>query len=63
MVKNPPAKARDMRHGFNTWVRKILWRRAQQPTPVFLLGESHGQRSLAGNSPQGFKELDTTEVT
>ena len=32
-------------------------------TPVFLPGESHGQRSLAGNSPQGFKELDTTEVT
>jgi len=63
VVQNPPAKARDMRHGFNTWVGKIPWRRAQQPTPVFLLGESHGQRSLAGNSPQGFKELDTTEVT
>ena len=35
---------------FNPWVRKILWRRAWQPTPVFLPGESHGQRSLAGHS-------------
>ena len=32
-------------------------------TPVFLPGESHGQRSLAGNSPYGHKESDTTEVT
>ena len=32
-----------------------------QPTPVFLPGESHGQRSLAGYSPQGRKESDTTE--
>ena len=31
------------------------WRRKRQPTPVFLLGESHGQRSLAGNSPWGRK--------
>ena len=36
---------------------------AWQPTPVFLPGESHGQRSLAGYSPWGCKELDTTEVT
>ena len=34
-----------------------------QPTPVFLPGESHGQRSLAGYSPQGPEESDTTEVT
>ena len=40
---------------------KIPWRRKWQPTPVFLPGESHGQRSLAGYSPQGRKELDTTE--
>ena len=39
------------RHGFNPWIAKILWRRAWQPTPVFLPGESHGQRSLAGYSP------------
>ena len=36
------------RHGFNPWVRKIPWRRAWQPTPVFLPGESQGQRSLPG---------------
>ena len=39
------------RHGFNPWVGKIPWRRKWQPTPVFLPGESHGQRSLAGYSP------------
>ena len=33
------------------WVEKIAWRRALQPTPVFLPRESHGQRSLAGYSP------------
>ena len=46
---------------FNPWVRKISWRREWQPTPVFLLGEFHGQRSLAGYSPWGHKESDTTE--
>ena len=39
------------------------WRRKWQPTPVFLPGESHGQRSLADYSSSGHKELDTTEVT
>ena len=39
------------RLGFNPWVGKIPWRRAWQPTPVFLPGESHGQRSLVGYSP------------
>ena len=34
------------------------WRRKWQPTPVFLPGESHGQRSLAGYSPRGSKESD-----
>ena len=43
------------------WVRKIPWRRKWQPTPVFLPGEFHGQRSLAGYSPWGHKESDTTE--
>ena len=37
--------------------------RAWLPTPVFLSGESHGQRSLAGYSPSGYKESETTEVT
>ena len=49
------------RPGFNPWVGKIPWRRKWQPTPVFLSGKSHGQRSLAGYSPWGHKELDTTE--
>ena len=49
--------------GFDPWVRKIPWKRKQQPTPVFLPGESHGQRSLAGYGPQGCKELNTTEAT
>ena len=39
------------RHRFNPWVRKILRRRKWQPTPVFLPGKCHGQRSLAGYSP------------
>ena len=47
-VKNPPA-VQEM--GFDPWVRKIPWRRKWQPTPVFLPGESHGQRSLVGYSP------------
>ena len=46
---------------FNTWVRKIPWRREWQPTPVFLPGESHGQRSLVGYTLCGCKELDMTE--
>ena len=40
------------RNGFDPWVRKIPWRRAWQPTPVFFPGESRGQRSLAGYSPK-----------
>ena len=39
------------RQGFNPSFGKITWRRAWQPTPVFLPGESHGQRSLAGYNP------------
>ena len=47
------------RHRFDPYVRKIPWRRAWQPTPVFLPGESHGQRRLSGYSPWGRKELAT----
>ena len=54
---------RHKRLRFDSWVGRISWRRAWQPTPVFLPGESHGQRSLAGYSPQGHKETDTTEAT
>ena len=42
---------RPRRRGFSSWVRKIPWRRIWQPTPVFLLGEPHRPRSLAGYSP------------
>ena len=48
---------------FSPQVRKIPWRRAWQPTPVFLPGESQGWKSLEGYSPWGRTELDTTEVT
>ena len=41
--------------------RSLEKRMAWQPTPVFLPGEFHGQRSLAGYSPQDYKESDTTE--
>ena len=47
--------------GFNSWVRKIPWRRKWLLTPVYLPGEFHGQKSLAGYSSWGRKELDTTE--
>ena len=46
---------------FNPCVSKIPWRVKWLPTPIFLPGESHGQRSLAGNSPWCHKESDTTE--
>ena len=45
---------------FDPWVENIPWRRSWQLTPVFLPGNSHGQRSLAGYSPWGGKELDTS---
>ena len=57
MVKNLPARQ-------ETWVRSLVWgdpgRSEWQPAPVFLPGESHGQRSLAGYSPWGCREWDTT---
>ena len=51
------------RHGFNPWIGKISWKKAWKPTPVFLPGESHGQRNLAGYSPLGCEESDTTKTT
>ena len=48
---------RHKRCGFDPWVRKIPWKRAWQPTPVFLTGESHGQRSLWGYSPWGSQRV------
>ena len=53
---------RHKRHGFNPWVRKVPWRRAWQPTPLFLPGESPGQRSLEGYGSWGHKESDTTKA-
>ena len=52
---------RRKRCGFNSWVGKIPWRRAGQPTPVFLPGESHGQRSLVGYCSWGHKKSDMTQ--
>ena len=46
---------------FDPSVGKVPWRRECQPMPVFLPGESHEQRSLAGYSPWGHKDLDMTE--
>ena len=58
MVRNPPVM-------WETWVQSLgqeeSLEKAWQPTPVFLSGESHGQRNLVGYSPWGCKELDTTE--
>ena len=59
--KEPACQCRrHKRCGLEPWV-EIPWRRAWQPTPVFLPGESHGQGSLAGCSSWGCKESDTTE--
>ena len=55
-----PGNTRD---AFDPWVRKIPWRRAWQPTPVSMPGESHGQGSLVGYTPWGRRDSDTTEAT
>ena len=59
MVKNLPVKQETEETWFDPWVRKILWRRKWQPTPISVPGESHGQRSLAGH--RGHREWDMTE--
>ena len=62
--KNPPAVQEMGRYGFNSWVGQIRWRRQWLPTPVFLPGESHGQRSLVGCTVHSVtKDLDMTEAT
>ena len=48
-VKNQLQGRKCRRHGFSPWIRKILWRRKWQPTPVFLPEKFHGQRSLVGH--------------
>ena len=52
---------RRKRQEFSPWVRKIPWSRKWHPTPVFLPGKFHGQRSLVGYGPWGHKESDTSE--
>ena len=60
--KEPACQCRGCKScGFSPWVRKIPWRRTWQLTPVFLPGESHGQRSLEGCSPRGCRESDVTQ--
>ena len=49
------------RRRFSPRVRKIPWRRKRQPTPVFLPGKYHGQRSLVGYNLWGHKKSDTTK--
>ena len=56
MVKNPPANAGDAVL-IRIFGGKIPWRRKWQPTPAFLLGKSHGHRSLVGYSPWGHKRV------
>ena len=62
MVKTPPANAGDAGDvGSIPESESSPWRRKWQPTPVFLPGNSPGQRSLAGYNPWGGKESDTIE--
>ena len=63
VVKNVPTIKGDTTDVGSISVRKIPWRKAWQPTPVFLPGEYHGQRSLVGYSTLGRKESKTIEVT
>ena len=56
-VQGPTCQCR-----LDPWVRKTPQRRAQHPVPVFLPGESHRQRNLAGCNPQSHMETDVTEA-
>ena len=62
--KEPACQCRShKRPSFNPRIGKIPWSRKWQPTPVFLPGESHGQRGMVGYSPWGCKESDMREGT
>ena len=62
--KEPACQCRRHRRcRLDSWVWKIPWRKAQQPTLVSLTGESHGQRNLVSYTPSGHKESDMTEAT
>ena len=59
VVKEPTCQCRrGKRRGFDPWVRRIPWRTKWLPTPAFLPGKFHGQRSLAGYGPWGHKQSD-----
>ena len=62
MVKNPPASARDVGDA-GSIPESERSPGGEQPTPLFLPGESHGRKSLVGYGPWGCKELGTTEAT
>ena len=51
------SRGRCRRCGFDPWIGKIPWKKKWQPTPVFLPGKCHGQRSLVGCSPWGHKRV------
>ena len=59
--KESTCQCRRQIYGFNPWVRKIPWRRKRQPTPIFLHGKSHGQRSLVGYSSWGHRSQQTVD--
>ena len=64
VVKNPPANAGDRRNAsLIPELERFPWRRAWQPTPIFLPGKSHEQRSLVGYGPQDRQQSDLTEAT
>ena len=62
-VRNPPATEEIQESSFDPWVGKIPGGGKWQPTPVLVPEQSHGQRSLAGDSPWGRTESDTAEAT
>ena len=61
LCRKCPLLRRHKRRGFDPLIGKIPWSRKWQPTPVFLSGKSHGQRSLQGYRPWSHEEPDTAE--
>ena len=62
VVKNPSAKACDVRDGFTPWAGKISWRRAWQPIPIFLPGKSMDRGAWRATVPGVAKQLDRTDT-
>jgi len=62
-VKNPPAGQKTQETQVRSLSGEDPLEKGLATSPVFLPGESHGQVNVAGDSPCGCKELDTTEVT